>query len=123
MRIAVVGAGRMGLPLACAFGKRGAQVTVSDVDRVLVEALQAGECPYQEPGLAELIVELRDSLGTTMVMVTHELPSIFAIADNSVYLDAETRTQLATGDPKALLRDPPDSKIGAFLTRGGKERR
>jgi phospholipid/cholesterol/gamma-HCH transport system ATP-binding protein len=55
-----------------------------------------------------------------MVMVTHELPSIFSIADNAVYLDAETRTMLATGNPKDLLRDPPDPKIRDFLTRGGK---
>jgi phospholipid/cholesterol/gamma-HCH transport system ATP-binding protein len=83
----------------------------------------AGLDPVTSSLLDDLIVELRDSLGTTMVMVTHELPSIFAIADNSVYLDAETKTQLATGDPKALLRDPPDPKIQAFLTRGGKEAR
>jgi phospholipid/cholesterol/gamma-HCH transport system ATP-binding protein len=83
----------------------------------------AGLDPVTSSLLDDLIVELRDSLGTTMVMVTHELPSIFAIADNAVYLDAETKTQLATGDPKALLRDPPDPKIRAFLTRGGKEAR
>ena len=83
----------------------------------------AGLDPVTSSLLDDLIVELRDSLGTTMVMVTHELPSIFAIADNGVYLDAETKTQLATGDPKALLRDPPDPKIRAFLTRGGKQAR
>jgi len=55
-----------------------------------------------------------------MVMVTHELPSIFAIADNAVYLDAETKTMLATGDPKVLVRESPDPKVRAFLTRGGK---
>jgi len=55
MRIAVVGAGRMGLPLACMFGKRGASVTVCDVNAALVAAIDAGRCPYEEPGLAELI--------------------------------------------------------------------
>jgi phospholipid/cholesterol/gamma-HCH transport system ATP-binding protein len=83
----------------------------------------AGLDPLTSSRLDDLIVELRDSLGTTMVMVTHELPSIFAVADRAVYLDAETRTQLATGDPRAMLRDPPDPKIRAFLTRGGKEAR
>jgi phospholipid/cholesterol/gamma-HCH transport system ATP-binding protein len=81
----------------------------------------AGLDPLTSSLLDDLIVELRDSLGATMFMVTHELPSIFAIADDSVYLDAETRTMLATGSPKALLRDPPDPKIRAFLSRGGKE--
>jgi phospholipid/cholesterol/gamma-HCH transport system ATP-binding protein len=83
----------------------------------------AGLDPVTSSLLDDLIVELRDSLGTTVVLVTHELPSIFAIADTAVYLDAETRTQLATGNPKALLADPPDPKIRAFLTRGGKEAR
>ncbi|MEM7025011.1 MAG: ATP-binding cassette domain-containing protein [Pseudomonadota bacterium] len=83
----------------------------------------AGLDPITSSLLDDLILELRDSLGTTMVMVTHELPSIFAIADNSVYLDADTKTMIAAGDPKALLRDPPDPKIKAFLTRGGKEAR
>ena len=83
----------------------------------------AGLDPITSSLLDDLIVELRDSLGTTMVMVTHELPSIFAIADNSVYLDAETKTMIAAGDPKKMLRHPPDPKIQAFLTRGGKETR
>ena len=74
-------------------------------------------------GLDDLILELRASLGATMVMVTHELPSIFAIADNAVYLDAETRTMLATGDPEELVRESPDPKVRAFLTRGGKDDR
>ena len=80
----------------------------------------AGLDPVTSSLLDDLIVELRDSLATTMVMVTHELPSIFSIADNAVYLDAETRTMLATGKPEDLLRDPPDPKIRDFLTRGGK---
>jgi nucleotide sugar dehydrogenase len=58
MRIAVVGAGRMGLPLACMFGKRGAVVTACDVNAALVAAIGAGQCPYEEPGLAELITAL-----------------------------------------------------------------
>jgi nucleotide sugar dehydrogenase len=58
MRIAVVGAGRMGLPLACMFGKHGASVTVCDVNAALVAAIAAGRSPYEEPGLAELIAAL-----------------------------------------------------------------
>ena len=60
----------------------------------------------------------RESLGATVVMVTHELPSIFAIANNSVFLDAETRTQLATGNPRDLLADTTEPKVRTFLTRG-----
>jgi phospholipid/cholesterol/gamma-HCH transport system ATP-binding protein len=69
--------------------------------------------------LDDLIVQLRDSLGATMVLVTHELPSIFSIADNSIYLDAETRTMIASGDPKRLVKESKDPKVHAFLTRRG----
>jgi phospholipid/cholesterol/gamma-HCH transport system ATP-binding protein len=55
-----------------------------------------------------------------MVMVTHELPSIFSIADSCVYLDAETHTMIASGDPKRLKAESKDPKVHAFLTRGGK---
>jgi phospholipid/cholesterol/gamma-HCH transport system ATP-binding protein len=81
----------------------------------------AGLDPISSRMLDDLILQLRDSLGATVVMVTHELPSIFAIANNSVFLDPETKSQLATGDPHELLAHPPDPKIERFLTRGGSE--
>lgn len=58
MRITVVGGGRMGLPLACVFAKHGAYVTVADINAALVEHINAGHCPYEEPGLRELMTEL-----------------------------------------------------------------
>lgn len=58
MRISVVGGGRMGLPLACMFGRHGATVTVADVNVELVRHIEAGQCPYEEPGLAPLMAEL-----------------------------------------------------------------
>ncbi len=61
MRITVVGGGRMGLPLACVFGKHGASVIVSDINADLVRHINAGDCPYDEPGLAELISSLRQA--------------------------------------------------------------
>jgi phospholipid/cholesterol/gamma-HCH transport system ATP-binding protein len=68
--------------------------------------------------LDDLILELRDSLGATIVIVTHELASIFAIGTNSVFLDPETKTMIAQGDPKILLAESRDSKVRQFLTRG-----
>lgn len=82
----------------------------------------AGLDPVTSSLLDDLIVELRDSLGTTMVLVTHELPSIFSVADNCVFLDAETKTMIASGAPKRLKTDCKDPKVHAFLTRGGKNR-
>ncbi len=69
----------------------------------------------------DLIIELRDSLGTTVVVVTHELASIFAIGNNSVFLDPETKTMIAVGDPNMLLKESEDPKVRKFLTRGEEE--
>lgn len=61
MQICVVGGGRMGLPLACVFAEHGASVTVADVDTDLVARLEAGDCPYEEPGLKDLMAKLHVS--------------------------------------------------------------
>jgi phospholipid/cholesterol/gamma-HCH transport system ATP-binding protein len=78
----------------------------------------AGLDPISSRRLDELILELRDSLGATVVVVTHELASIFTIGNNSVFLDADTRTMIASGDPKVLRDASPDPKVREFLTRG-----
>ena len=78
----------------------------------------AGLDPISSRLLDDLILELRDSLGATVVIVTHELASIFAIGNNSVFLDPETRTMIAEGDPKKLLAESKDPKVHKFLTRG-----
>ncbi len=77
----------------------------------------AGLDPISSRRLDELILELRNGLGATVVLVTHELPSIFAIANNSVFLDAGTRTMIATGDPKVLVEEGP-AQVRQFLKRG-----
>ena len=61
---------------------------------------------------------LRDTLGTTIVVVTHELASIFAIGNNSVFLDADSKTMIAQGHPKQLLEECPHPTVRQFLTRG-----
>ena len=77
----------------------------------------AGLDPLSSRRLDDLIVELRASLGATVVLVTHELPSIFAIANNAVFLDADTRTMIAYGHPRELAQHGVD-KVRSFLTRG-----
>jgi phospholipid/cholesterol/gamma-HCH transport system ATP-binding protein len=81
----------------------------------------AGLDPLSARRLDELILELRDSLGTTFVVVTHELESIFTIADDSVFLDAEARTMTASGDPKWLREHSDVPKVRRFLNRGDEE--
>jgi phospholipid/cholesterol/gamma-HCH transport system ATP-binding protein len=98
-----------------------ARAIALDPEVLFFDEPSAGLDPISSRRLDDLILELSESLGATIVMVTHELPSIFAIANNSVFLDAETRTQLATGDPKRLLEECEEPKVREFLTRGGQE--
>jgi phospholipid/cholesterol/gamma-HCH transport system ATP-binding protein len=89
-----------------------------DPDILFFDEPSAGLDPISARLLDDLILELRDSLGTTVAVVTHELASIFAIGNNSVFLDADTKTMIAEGNPKKLLAESQDPKIRAFLTRG-----
>ena len=77
--------------------------------------------PLSSRRLDDLILEIRDSLGATVVVVTHELASIFTIGDSGVFLDPETKTMLAVGDPKTLRDTSPEPKIRSFLRRGEAE--
>jgi phospholipid/cholesterol/gamma-HCH transport system ATP-binding protein len=95
-----------------------ARAMALDPDILFFDEPSAGLDPISSRRLDDLILELRDSLGATVVVVTHELASIFAIGDNGVFLDAETKTMLAVGNPKTLRDASPEPKIRAFLTRG-----
>ncbi len=77
----------------------------------------AGLDPISSRLLDELIVQAKESLGATVVMVTHELPSIFGIATNSVYLDARTRTAIAYGNPATLKIHSDQPVVRQFLAR------
>ena len=77
----------------------------------------AGLDPVSSRRLDDLILQLRESLGATIVVVTHELPSIFAIGTNAIFLDPETKTKIAEGAPKDLLEHCEDPKVHRFLTR------
>jgi phospholipid/cholesterol/gamma-HCH transport system ATP-binding protein len=78
--------------------------------------------PVSSRMLDDLILELRASLGATVVVVTHELTSIFTIGDNCIFLDTETRTIGASGNPKELLTHTDNPRLRRFLTRGSSER-
>ena len=98
-----------------------ARAMALDPEILFFDEPSAGLDPLSSKRLDDLILELRDSLGTTVVVVTHELASIFAIADTAIYLDADTRTMLAQGSPHMMLKNPPDPKIREFLMRGQEE--
>ena len=76
----------------------------------------AGLDPISSMALDELILQLRDSLGSSIVLVTHELPSIFAVADTCLFLDGQAGTQLALGPPDELLAHGPEA-VRRFLGR------
>ena len=94
-----------------------ARAMALDPEILFFDEPSAGLDPLSSRRLDDLILELRDSLGATVVLVTHELPSIFAIATNSVFLDADTRTMIAYGDPRELVEHGAD-QVRSFLTRG-----
>ncbi len=95
-----------------------ARAMALDPEVLFFDEPSAGLDPVSARRLDDLILELNESLGSTIVMVTHELPSIFAIGTNSVFLDPETRTMIAQGDPKKLLANSTDPRVQRFLTRG-----
>ncbi|MBQ2886578.1 MAG: ATP-binding cassette domain-containing protein [Alphaproteobacteria bacterium] len=78
----------------------------------------AGLDPISSKRLDDLIIELNQSLGTTFVVVTHELQSIFNIGTNSIFLDGSVKNITGRGNPKELLKNPPNENIYEFLTRG-----
>jgi phospholipid/cholesterol/gamma-HCH transport system ATP-binding protein len=100
-----------------------ARAIALDPDILFFDEPSAGLDPVSSRRLDDLILDLRDSLGATIVVVTHELASIFAIGDNSVFLDGESKTMIASGNPKQLLAESRDPRVLAFLTRGGEATR
>ena len=95
-----------------------ARALALDPEIVFFDEPSAGLDPLSAAQLDELILELRDSMGMTVIMVTHELPSIFAVADDAVFLDAKLRTLTAQGSPRELLRRGP-AEVARFLRRRG----
>ena len=98
-----------------------ARAIALDPEILFFDEPSAGLDPISSRLLDDLILELRDNLGATVVVVTHELASIFAIGNNSVFLDAESRTMIAKGDPKELLAHCTDHRVRTFLTRGAED--
>lgn len=95
-----------------------ARAMALDPDILFLDEPGAGLDPLSSRRLDDLILHLRDALGSTIVIVTHELASIFAVANNSVFLDTNTRTLGATGDPKHLRENSDQPIVREFLSRG-----
>lgn len=97
-----------------------ARAIALDPEVLFFDEPSAGLDPVSAHLLDELIMQLRDSLGATVVVVTHELASIFAIGSNSVFLDPISKTMIASGPPRDLLAHNDDPRVQEFLRRGQK---
>jgi phospholipid/cholesterol/gamma-HCH transport system ATP-binding protein len=95
-----------------------ARAMALDPEILFFDEPSAGLDPLSARRLDDLILELRESLGTTMVVITHDLDSIFLIGDDAVFLDAETHTMLTTGNPRQLRDHSERDEVRAFLRRG-----
>ena len=95
-----------------------ARAMALDPDVLFFDEPSAGLDPVSARRLDDLIIELRESLGTTIIVVTHELASIFTIATDSIYLDNRSLTLTAHGHPARILQETKDESIITFLTRG-----
>ncbi|MDR2902810.1 MAG: ATP-binding cassette domain-containing protein [Lactobacillales bacterium] len=98
-----------------------ARALALDPEIVYFDEPSAGLDPVSSKLLDDLIIDINQSLGTTIVIVSHELSSIFSIGTNSIFLDPETKSILGRGNPNELLKKPPNDKVLQFLTRGTKE--
>lgn len=94
-----------------------ARALALDPDILFFDEPSAGLDPITSSRLDDLIVNLRDGLGATIVIVSHELPSLFAIADDGVFLDAQTKTVIAHGSPAELRDSCSDPQVQAFMRR------
>ena len=94
-----------------------ARAMALDPEILYFDEPSAGLDPLSSRRLDDLILELRASSGTTIVLVTHELPSIFELGDNAVFLDSERKTMIASGRPQDL-KHSDEPKVRAFLARG-----
>ena len=95
-----------------------ARAIALDPEILFFDEPSAGLDPVSARLLDQLILELRDSLGATVVVVTHELDSIYTIASNSIFLDTESRSIVAAGDPHVLRTDAANPAVRRFLNRG-----
>ncbi|WP_299655610.1 ATP-binding cassette domain-containing protein [uncultured Jannaschia sp.] len=94
-----------------------ARALALDPDVLFLDEPSAGLDPIASKRLDDLIVELRDGLGATVVMVSHELPSLLDICDDGIFLDTETKTAIAHGAPRDLKEISDHPTVQAFMQR------
>lgn len=94
-----------------------ARALALDPEILFFDEPSAGLDPVTSKRLDDLILSVREALNATVIIITHELPSLMSIVQQAVYLDAETKTVTAIGSPKELLENPPNESVRRFFTR------
>jgi len=94
-----------------------ARATALDPEVLFFDEPSSGLDPITASRLDDLILQIRDSFGTTVIVVSHDLASIFKIADRALFLDIEKKTMTALGPPEELRDAPPSDEVQRFLTR------
>jgi phospholipid/cholesterol/gamma-HCH transport system ATP-binding protein len=123
IKLSLVGleSGRDAMPSTLSGGMRHrvglARALALDPQVLFLDEPSAGLDPISARRFDDLIRDLRDGFGVTVVMVSHELPSLFGICDDGVFLDASRKTAIAHGSPQALRDHSTDPAVQAFMTR------
>jgi phospholipid/cholesterol/gamma-HCH transport system ATP-binding protein len=126
LKLALVGLSGFGAfyPAAISGGMRKraalARAIALDPDVLFFDEPSSGLDPISASRLDDLILEIRASFGTTIVVVSHDLASICRIADRALFLDIEQKTMTALGRPADLRDDPPSEEVHRFMTRSSK---
>mgnify|MGYP003386448945 FL=1 len=94
-----------------------ARAIALDPQLLFFDEPSAGLDPISSQLLDELIVQICEALGATVIIVSHELPSILSIGTNSVFLDADSKTMLDKGNPQYLIEHSKNEKVRRFLSR------
>jgi phospholipid/cholesterol/gamma-HCH transport system ATP-binding protein len=94
-----------------------ARAIALDPEVLFFDEPSSGLDPISASRLDDLILEIKASFGTTIVVVTHDLESIFRIADRALFLDITEKTMTALGNPSELRDHPPSNEVHRFLTR------
>ena len=95
-----------------------ARAMALDPEVVFLDEPSAGLDPITSSALDDLILKLKAETGKTFVVVTHELPSIFKIADRAAMFDKARRGMIALGDPRELRERCADDFVRKFFNRG-----
>jgi phospholipid/cholesterol/gamma-HCH transport system ATP-binding protein len=123
VKLALVGLGPAGavMPAALSGGMRKraglARALALDPQILFFDEPAAGLDPVTARRLDDLILEVRDGFGATVVMVSHDLPSLMGICDDGIFLDAERKTAIAHGAPRTLRDQCDHPSVHAFMTR------